>query len=129
MGFVVLIFVVDVLGGGGKIVLQLNYLFFQSLEKVVIRNFEGVIMFYFELENYILNQVDDYFEFVFLGMMVKCELVGLSVIFVDKEVFFILENVLRINRRKVFIFNFEYEMLKDCREKRDELKEKKFIVQ
>lgn len=128
-GFAVPTFVVDAPGGGGKIALQPNYLLSQSPEKVVIRNFEGVITSYPEPENYIPNQADDYFESVFPGTMAKQEPVGLSAIFADKEVSFTPENVSRIDRRKTFTSNPDHETLKDRREKRDELKEKKFIAQ
>jgi glutamate dehydrogenase/leucine dehydrogenase len=46
-------FVCDAPGGGGKIALQPNYLISQSPEKVVLRNFEGVITSYPEPENYV----------------------------------------------------------------------------
>lgn len=61
--------------------------------------------------------------------MAKHEPVGLSAIFADKEVSFTPENVSRIDRRKTFTSNPDHETLKDRREKRDELKEKKFIAQ
>ena len=55
-GYAVPTFVVDAPGGGGKIALQPNYLISQSPEKVVLRNFEGVITSYPEPENYIAWQ-------------------------------------------------------------------------
>ena len=45
-GYAVPTFVVDAPGGGGKIALQPNYLISQSADKVVLRNFEGVITTY-----------------------------------------------------------------------------------
>jgi len=50
-GFAVPIFVVDAPGGGGKIPLQPNYLILQSNDKVILRNYEGVITVYQEPEN------------------------------------------------------------------------------
>ena len=50
-GFAVPTFVVDAPGGGGKIPLQPNYLMSQSNDKVILRNYEGVISVYQEPEN------------------------------------------------------------------------------
>ncbi|ODA42985.1 lysine 2,3-aminomutase [Desulfosporosinus sp. BG] len=50
-GFAVPTFVVDAPGGGGKIPLQPNYLISQSSDKVILRNYEGVITVYQEPEN------------------------------------------------------------------------------
>ncbi|UWG98498.1 lysine 2,3-aminomutase [Dehalobacter sp. DCM] len=50
-GFAVPTFVVDAPGGGGKIPLQPNYLLSQSSEKIILRNYEGVICVYDEPEN------------------------------------------------------------------------------
>ncbi|RNC28624.1 MAG: L-lysine 2,3-aminomutase [Candidatus Dichloromethanomonas elyunquensis] len=50
-GFAVPTFVVDAPGGGGKIPLQPNYLLSQSSDKVILRNYEGVITVYEEPEN------------------------------------------------------------------------------
>ena len=50
-GFAVPTFVVDAPGGGGKIPLQPNYLISQSNDKVILRNYEGVITVYQEPEN------------------------------------------------------------------------------
>ncbi|KGK90564.1 lysine 2,3-aminomutase [Desulfosporosinus sp. HMP52] len=47
-GFAVPTFVVDAPGGGGKIPLQPNYLISQSNDKVILRNYEGVISVYQE---------------------------------------------------------------------------------
>ena len=45
--------------GGGKIALQPNYLISQSADKVVLRNFEGVITTYPEPESYIPEEQKD----------------------------------------------------------------------
>ncbi|HBV87340.1 MAG TPA: lysine 2,3-aminomutase [Desulfosporosinus sp.] len=50
-GFAVPTFVVDAPGGGGKIPLQPNYMILQSNDKVILRNYEGVITAYQEPEN------------------------------------------------------------------------------
>jgi lysine 2,3-aminomutase len=50
-GFAVPTFVVDAPGGGGKIPLQPNYLLSQSNDRVILRNYEGVICVYQEPED------------------------------------------------------------------------------
>ncbi|EOD01674.1 lysine 2,3-aminomutase [Caldisalinibacter kiritimatiensis] len=50
-GFAVPTFVVDAPGGGGKIPVMPNYVVSMSSNKVVLRNFEGVITTYTEPEN------------------------------------------------------------------------------
>ncbi len=51
-GFAVPTFVVDAPGGGGKIPLNPNYLLSLSTNKVVLRNYEGVITTYQEPDSY-----------------------------------------------------------------------------
>lgn len=51
-GLAVPTFVVDVPGGGGKIPINPTYLISQSHNRVVLRNYEGVISVYTEPENY-----------------------------------------------------------------------------
>jgi len=55
-GYAVPTFVVDAPGGGGKIPVMPQYLISQSPDKVVLRNFEGVITTYSQPTNY--EQVD-----------------------------------------------------------------------
>lgn len=50
-GFAVPTFVIDAPGGGGKIPLGPNYLISQSQDKVVLRNYEGMITTYIEPRN------------------------------------------------------------------------------
>lgn len=50
-GFAVPTFVVDAPGGGGKIPVNPQYLISQSSEKVILRNFEGVICTYAETKD------------------------------------------------------------------------------
>lgn len=51
-GFCVPTFVVDAPGGGGKIPVMPNYVISQCPEKIILRNFEGVITAYSEPKNY-----------------------------------------------------------------------------
>lgn len=51
-GYCVPTFVVDAPGGGGKTPVMPNYVISQSHNKVILRNFEGVITTYHEPENY-----------------------------------------------------------------------------
>lgn len=51
-GFAVPTFVVDAPGGGGKTPVMPNYVISQTPNKVILRNFEGVITTYQEPENY-----------------------------------------------------------------------------
>lgn len=51
-GLAVPTFVVDAPGGGGKIPVMPNYIISQGLNKVILRNFEGVITTYSEPTNY-----------------------------------------------------------------------------
>lgn len=52
-GFCVPTFVVDAPGGGGKIPVMPNYLISMNHNKVILRNYEGVITSYAEPENYV----------------------------------------------------------------------------
>lgn len=51
-GFCIPTFVVDAPGGGGKTPVMPNYVISQSHDKVILRNFEGVITTYSEPESY-----------------------------------------------------------------------------
>ena len=51
-GFAIPRFVVDAPGGGGKIPVMPNYIISWSTNKVILRNYEGVITTYKEPENY-----------------------------------------------------------------------------
>jgi lysine 2,3-aminomutase len=52
-GFCVPTFVVDAPGGGGKIPVMPDYIISQTHNKVILRNFEGVITTYKEPDNYV----------------------------------------------------------------------------
>ncbi|WML25919.1 lysine 2,3-aminomutase [Neobacillus sp. OS1-33] len=125
-GYAVPTFVVDAPGGGGKIALQPNYLISQSPEKVVLRNFEGVITSYPEPENYVPGRAEKYFQEVYPEMDEKCSLTGIAGIMNDQHFNLVPEGLTRLNRRKDYNQDPEHTTLKDKRSKRDELKDKKF---
>lgn len=122
-------FVVDAPGGGGKISLQPNYLISQSPEKVVLRNFEGVITSYPEPENYVPGKAEGYFKQVYPDYEKKKSNTGIAAIMNDSEFNLIPEGLGRLDRREKYEEDPAHASLKDKREKRDELKEKKFMVQ
>lgn len=57
-GFAVPTYVIDAPGGGGKVRLMPNYLLSWSTNKVILRNYEGVISSYKEPDHYINNFCD-----------------------------------------------------------------------
>ncbi|MDP4162551.1 MAG: lysine 2,3-aminomutase, partial [Bacillota bacterium] len=122
-------FVVDAPGGGGEISLQPNYLISQSAEKVVLRNFEGVITSYPEPENYLPGRAEGYFKEVYPDMDEKKSNVGIASLMNDTQFNLIPEGLTRLNRREQYAVDPTHASLKDKREKRDELKEKKFQAQ
>lgn len=58
-GFCVPTFVIDAPGGGGKIPAMPNYIISQGYERIILRNYEGVITTYSEPEHYSFNQTHD----------------------------------------------------------------------
>ena len=128
-GYAVPTFVVDAPGGGGKIALQPNYLISQSPNKVVLRNYEGVITTYPEPENYTAGMADDYFKSVYPEMEEKGSSAGIAGLLNDQRFNLVPEGLTRIDRRKLYEQNPNHQTLKNKREKRDELKEKKFQAQ
>ncbi|MBN2557892.1 MAG: lysine 2,3-aminomutase [Clostridia bacterium] len=58
-GFCVPTFVVDAPGGGGKIPVMPNYIISQGYERIILRNFEGMITTYSEPGNYSFNKTHD----------------------------------------------------------------------
>ena len=58
-GFAVPVYVIDAPGGGGKIPVNPQYVISQSPEKVILRNFEGVICSYQQPEPYDTNGYED----------------------------------------------------------------------
>ncbi len=128
-GYAVPTFVVDAPGGGGKITLQPNYILSQSPTKTVLRNFEGVITTYPEPENYIPGLADDYFKEIYPNAEEKRSDIGISGLLNDTEFNLVPEGLKRLKRREEYETNPEHTSLKDSREKRDQLKEKKFQAQ
>ncbi len=55
-GFAVPAYIIDATGGGGKTPISPNYLLSMSRDKVVIRNYEGVISTYTEPKNYVEDE-------------------------------------------------------------------------
>ena len=67
-GFCVPTFVVDAPGGGGKIPVMPNYIISQGYERIVLRNYEGVISTYAEPDNYSFNKTHDEKDFRMEGI-------------------------------------------------------------
>ena len=128
-GYAVPTFVVDAPGGGGKITLQPNYILSQSPTKTVLRNFEGVITTYPEPEHYTPGLADDYFKEIYPNVEEKRSDIGISGLLNDSEFNLVPKGLKRIDRREEFQSKPEHVTLKDQREKRDQLKEKKFQAQ
>ncbi|MDD3739308.1 MAG: lysine 2,3-aminomutase [Lentimicrobiaceae bacterium] len=91
-GYAVPTFVVDAPGGGGKIPVMPNYLISQSPDKVILRNFEGVISTY--------SQPTDY-----KSEICKCDnedsnVEGVAALFKGKQISLEPENLSRTKRNK-----------------------------
>lgn len=101
-GFAVPSYVIDAPGGGGKIRLMPQYLISWSHDKVVLRNFEGVITAYQEPESY-----ENFFgtnESILLSMLEGAEeyqAVGIERLLsdLDETISLVPENTERIERR------------------------------
>ncbi|MGG1575910.1 lysine 2,3-aminomutase [Fictibacillus sp. NRS-1165] len=124
-GYAVPTFVVDAPGGGGKISLQPNYLISQSPDKVILRNFEGVITSYPEPQNYKAGLADEYFNET-MGIKEQPAAIGITALMKDEKSNIVPEGLNRLDRRKTYETNPQHTTLKDKREKRDEMKEKKY---
>ncbi|WP_371264763.1 hypothetical protein [Paenibacillus sp. BC26] len=116
-------FVVDAPGGGGKIALQPNYLISQSQDKVILRNYEGVIVGYPEPSNYVPGRADEYFNEIY-GIEKQPPSTGIISLIKDENFNLVPENLRRIGRRKLYEQAADHHSLKDKREKRDEMKQK-----
>ncbi len=121
-GYAVPTFVVDAPGGGGKIALQPNYVISQSPEKVVLRNFEGVITSYPEPKDYVAGQADGYFNEVY-GKKEENS-VGISALLNDEKFNLIPEGLRRLEKRNNYQSDESHSSLKNQRAKRDQMKEK-----
>ncbi|QOY34952.1 lysine 2,3-aminomutase [Anaerobacillus isosaccharinicus] len=122
-GYAVPEFVVDAPGGGGKITLQPNYLISQSPDKVVLRNFEGVISSYPEPKNYVPGRADAYFNEIY-GITEKEKAVGVAALLNDDKFNLVPEGLRRKEKREQYNSSTEHSSLKERREKRDQMKEK-----
>ncbi|MEN6327226.1 MAG: lysine 2,3-aminomutase [Syntrophomonas sp.] len=94
-GYAVPNFVVDAPGGGGKIPVGPQYLISQSFEKVILRNFEGVICTYTETK-------DKTHECNNCGLCKKFknrEYRGLEKLYRDERVCLVPSSNVRVNRR------------------------------
>lgn len=125
-GYAIPTFVVDAPRGGGKIALQPNYLISQTPEKVILRNFEGVITFYPEPKDYVPNRAEAYFNEIFPDFDQKQSTIGIAAIANETKFTIVPEGLDRIERRKMYEADPNHKSLKDLREKRDEWKEKKY---
>lgn len=104
-GFAIPTFVVDAPGGGGKIPITPNYMISCSTNKVVLRNFEGIITSYQEPENYLHKQCDlDCFN---CSLMLKLEpqenvkMIGIKKLLADADntISLVPGNMERIEKR------------------------------
>ncbi len=114
-------FVFDAPGGGGKIALQPIYLISQSADKVVLRNFEGVITSYPEPQNYKPGTAEGYFIGVYPDYEKYQSNVGISAVINDSKFNLVPENLKRLDRRQKYQQDPQHSSLKDKREKRDQL--------
>ncbi|WP_202079723.1 lysine 2,3-aminomutase [Caldalkalibacillus salinus] len=120
-GYAVPTFVVDAPGGGGKIPVAPNYIVSHSADKVVLRNFEGVITSYPEPEHYTPGQADAYFDDVYGPSDERS--VGVSAIMDETEFNLVPKGLQRMKKRETYE-EAGRESLKDRRDKRDQMKEK-----
>jgi len=104
-GFAVPTYVIDAPGGGGKIPLTPNYLISLSTNKVVLRNYEGVITTYQEPEAYKAifcnRKCDDCKLHLKLEDAQECKATGIEMLLsdYDKTISLTPENTQRMERR------------------------------
>ncbi|KJS86987.1 MAG: lysine 2,3-aminomutase [Peptococcaceae bacterium BICA1-8] len=104
-GFAVPTYVIDAPGGGGKIPVMPNYLVSWSSNKVILRNYEGVITTYQEPENYKSIKCNNNCEECDLQLKPyetgECEYIGIARLMADSEKIISLtpENNERLGRR------------------------------
>lgn len=122
-GYAVPTFVIDAPGGGGKISVQPNYLISQSPDKVVLRNFEGVITTYPEPKQYVPGQADAYFIKAY-GAESAPPTVGIAALMRDEKFNLVPEGLRRMNKRQSYQTAEDHHSLKDRRQKRDEMKQR-----
>jgi len=99
-GLAVPTYVIDAPGGGGKIPVGPQYLISQNTDKVVLRNFEGVICSYVQPDDMsgTYKNCDDYDKF----KKSEEEYRGIEKIFQDERASLIPKSNIRIKRRKEF---------------------------
>ncbi|MBP1942380.1 hypothetical protein J2Z26_002123 [Bacillus luteolus] len=107
--------------------MQPNYIISQSAEKVVLRNFEGVITSYLEPQNYVAGRAEGYFKSVYPENEKYKSNVGISAVMNDSKFNLVPEGLKHLDRRNKYEEDPSHASLKDKREKLDELKEKKFL--
>lgn len=97
-GFAVPTFVVDAPGGGGKIPVGPQYLVSQSSEKVILRNFEGVICTYSEPE----DKTHQCHNCGLCKTYKSREYRGIEKLFRDESICLIPRSNVRVNRRNEY---------------------------
>lgn len=97
-GFSVPTFVVDAPGGGGKIPVNPQYVVSQSPEKLILRNFEGVICSYAEPE----DKTHECKECGICKKYEKDESRGLEQLYEEDRISLIPRSNVRVNRRESF---------------------------
>lgn len=98
-GFAVPTYVIDAPGGGGKIPISPQYLISQSQDKVILRNYEGVITTYSEPQ----DKISECMPSCRLCDEQDCEeQAGLGRLINDETLSLIPENNLRVQRREQF---------------------------
>lgn len=95
-GYAVPTYVVDAPGGGGKIPVSPQYLISQSQDKVILRNYEGVICAYTEPENKTSNCHDCDFCNEYRNIPVT----GIEKLFMEKKISLVPKSNNRANRRE-----------------------------
>lgn len=100
-------------GGGGKIALQPNYLISQSADKVVLRNFEGVITSYPEPQNYVPGRAEDYFKSVYPEHEKYKFNVGIAAVMNESKFNLVPENLQRLDSRQKYQEDPTHSSLKD----------------
>jgi len=98
-GYAVPTYVVDAPGGGGKIPVYPQYLISQSSEKVILRNYEGVIAAYTEPEDKSSTCLKCDFCLEYAGE----PLIGIEKLFMDKKVSLVPYGNNRLRRRESWL--------------------------
>ncbi|TYQ15902.1 UNVERIFIED_CONTAM: lysine 2,3-aminomutase [Acetivibrio alkalicellulosi] len=97
-GFAVPTFVIDAPGGGGKIPVNPQYVVSQSPEKIILRNFEGVICSYAEPE----DRTHECKECGLCKKYKKEDSIGIEQLYEEENISLIPRDNVRLNRRSNF---------------------------